>query len=147
MFRKIALALLVVFIAMQLYRPDKNIAEGDVVAAFEAETMPSAAVKTILAQNCYDCHSNNTVYPWYAEVAPISYMIANHVDEGKEHFNVSDWSNWDFRKKDHKLDELIEEVEEGHMPESSYTWLHGNMSEAEVESLISWAKEARAKLK
>ena len=147
MFRKIALALLVVFIAMQLYRPDKNIAEGDVVAAFEAETMPSSAVKTILEQNCYDCHSNNTVYPWYAEVAPISYMIANHVDEGKEHFNVSDWSKWNFKKKDHKLDELIEEVEEGHMPERSYTWLHGNMSEAEVESLISWAKEARAKLK
>ncbi len=147
MLRKIALALLVVFIAMQFYRPEKNISEGDVVAAFEAETMPNAAVKTILRQNCYDCHSNNTAYPWYAEVVPISYMIADHVEEGKEHFNVSDWAQWEVKKKDHKLDELIEEVEEGHMPESSYTWLHGSMSDADVETLISWAKEARTKLK
>jgi len=121
-------------------------ATSNVVAAFEMETKPSPEVAATLEKYCYDCHSNNTVYPWYSEVAPISLWIDGHVEEGKEHFNVSDWATWSLKKKDHKIDELIEEVEEGHMPEDSYTWMHGSLSELEKEQLIAWGKKVRIAL-
>lgn len=134
---------LVALVLLQFYRPEKNLAEYRDVASFEAETKPSAEIKAILESKCYDCHSNKTEYPWYAEVAPISILIADHVEEGNEHFNVSQWDSYNAKKRDHKLDELIEEVEEGHMPEDSYTWIHGGLTEAEKEALMAWAKQAR----
>ncbi len=144
MVKKTLIFLLIVLVGMQFYRPEKNNAEYRDVTAFEKETQASKSIVAILESKCYDCHSNKTEYPWYAEVAPISYWIADHVEEGNEHFNVSKWNSYDAKKKDHKLDELIEEVEEGHMPESSYTLMHGEISEEEKSALIQWAKKARA---
>ncbi|QCX00792.1 cytochrome C [Aggregatimonas sangjinii] len=134
---------LVALVLLQFYRPEKNVAEYRDVASFEAETKPSAEIKAILESKCYDCHSNKTEYPWYAEVAPFSLLIADHVEEGNEHFNVSQWDSYNAKKRDHKLDELIEEVEEGHMPEDSYAWIHGGLTEAEKEALMAWARQAR----
>lgn len=132
-------------VAIQLWRPEKNDAEIREVAAFEKETRPSPEVVAILENKCYDCHSNKTVYPWYSEIAPFSLWIADHVEEGNEHFNVSQWDSYDTKKRDHKLEELIEEVEEGEMPLDSYTWLHGNITEEEKQAILLWAKEARKK--
>ncbi len=141
--KKILLAFLVLFVLIQFYRPEKNDAAYRDVASFEAETKPTPEIKTILENKCYDCHSNKTYYPWYAEVAPISFLIADHVEEGNEHFNVSVWDSYDTKKKDHKLDELIEEVEEGEMPEKGYALLHGGFSEEEKEALIAWTRAVR----
>lgn len=141
--KRILTALLIALLLLQFWRPEKNVSTDNAVADFEAQAQPTSEVSMILQQNCYDCHSNNTVYPWYAEVAPISLWIDGHVEEGKEHFNVSDWSTWDLKKKDHKMDELIEEVEKGHMPEDSYTWMHGNLTEEEKQKLIEWGKQVR----
>ncbi len=140
----ISLLVLITLVVMQFIRPDKNEAGYESIAYFENETKPNDQIKKILKDNCYDCHSNQTVYPWYAEVAPISYWLSHHVDEGKEHFNVSDWKKYEDKKKDHKLEELIEEVEETEMPLESYTWIHGDLEEHEKELLINWAKELRA---
>ncbi|GAA4276454.1 heme-binding domain-containing protein [Aquimarina mytili] len=139
----VSLVLLVVLVIMQFIRPDKNESGYASVSYFENETKPTDQLKTILKNNCYDCHSNQTIYPWYAEIAPVSYWLGHHVDEGKEHFNVSDWEQYTDEKRDHKLEELIEEVEEGEMPLSSYTWIHGNLSEDEKEILIDWVKALR----
>ncbi|MEW7291231.1 heme-binding domain-containing protein [Aquimarina sp. 2304DJ70-9] len=141
--KTIGLLLLAVLIIMQFIRLDKNESGYESVAFFENETKPSDQIKAILKDNCYDCHSNQTNYPWYAEVAPVSYWLAHHVDEGKEHFNISAWKEYPTKKKDHKLEELIEEVEEGEMPLSSYTWLHGNLTKEEQELLINWVKALR----
>jgi len=143
--KKILVALLVVLIGLQFYRPEKNNAEYRDVASFEAETKPTAQIKSIMEQHCYNCHSNKTDYPWYAEISPISLLIADHVEEGNEHFNVSKWDSYEDKKKDHKLDELIEEVEEGEMPEEGYALIHGGISEAEKEALIAWTKKVREK--
>ena len=144
--KKIAIVLLVVLVGMQFYRPEKNISEGDYVTAFETETQPPAEVKKILKTACYDCHSANTVYPWYNNIAPVSYWLADHIEEGKEHLNFSDWENYDAKKKDHKLEELIEEVKEGKMPLNEYTWTHAaaDLSEEQIIALLSWAETARA---
>ncbi len=141
--KKILIVLLVALVLIQFYRPEKNNPEYRDVASFEAETKPSPEIKAVLENNCYDCHSNKTEYPWYAEIAPISFLIADHVEEGNEHFNVSEWDAYTLKKKDHKLDELIEEVEEGEMPEKGYALIHGKITEQEKEALIKWAKMAR----
>ncbi|WP_378185178.1 heme-binding domain-containing protein [Aquimarina sp. W85] len=144
-FKSIVLLLIAVLLIMQFIRPEKNELGYESIVSFEKETQPSDKVKSILRNNCYDCHSNQTRYPWYAEIAPVSYWLADHVEEGKEHFNVSQWENYSTKKKDHKLEELIEEVEEGEMPLASYTWVHGNLKGEEKEILIEWTKNLRAK--
>ncbi|WP_452224306.1 heme-binding domain-containing protein [Lacinutrix chionoecetis] len=141
--KKILVVLLIAFVLIQFYRPEKNHVEVREVAAFEAETHMDANIRSIMENNCYSCHSNKTDYPWYAEVAPVSFWLNDHIEEGNEHFNVSQWETYSDKKKDHKLDELIEEVEEGEMPLDSYTWTHGSITEAEKEAIITWAKKAR----
>lgn len=146
--KKIAILLLVVFLGMQFFRPDKNITEAsDYVAAFELETNPSLEVKALLKTTCYDCHSNKTVYPWYSNIAPISYWMDEHIEHGKDELNFSEWASYSVKKKDHKLEELIEEVEEGKMPLKEYTWTHSEarFTDEQRQLLMTWAKEARLK--
>ncbi|MEZ4857188.1 MAG: heme-binding domain-containing protein [Flavobacteriaceae bacterium] len=138
---------LLAFVVIQFIRPEKNIGGYESVAFFEAETKPSVEVKAILKANCYDCHSNHTIYPWYAEIAPASFWLADHVKDGKKHFNVSEWEHYSAKKKDHKLEELFEEVEKGEMPLDSYTWIHGNISKEEQKMLMQWAQLARMQYK
>lgn len=146
--KRVLVLLLIVLIALQFYRPEKNDAEVRDVTSFEKETKPAPLVVGVLQTKCYDCHSNKTTYPWYAEVAPISLWLNDHVEEGNKHFNVSAWDSYEDKKKDHKLEELIEEVEEGKMPLNEYNWLHGgSLSQAEKDAVIAWAKEARKKYK
>ncbi|AVI51477.1 cytochrome C [Pukyongia salina] len=138
---------IVALIVIQFIRPEKNEAGYEAFKAFETETKPSDKVVGILKNNCYDCHSNHTNYPWYAEVAPFSLWLDDHVRHGKGDFNVSEWDSYSIKKKDHKLEELIEEVEEGNMPLDSYTWIHGDLSEDDKKLLIQWATLARLQYK
>lgn len=142
--KKILVILLIALVIIQFFRPEKNNAEYRDVAAFEKETHANKEVVAVLEKYCYDCHSNKSEYPWYAEVAPISFWINHHIEEGNEHLNLSKWENYSIKKKDHKLDELIEEVEEGKMPLDSYSWVHGAITDEEKETLIVWAKGVRA---
>ena len=134
---------LVALLIIQFIRPDKNQEGYESVKAFELETKPSKQVAAILKANCYDCHSNETHYPWYAEISPVNYWLEDHIKHGKGHFNVSAWSEYSVKKKDHKLEELIEMVEEGIMPLDSYTWLHGDLSEEDTKALLQWATMVR----
>lgn len=140
------LALLLIFVVMQFYRPEKNTSRGDHAAAFITETNPPQDVKVILQQTCYDCHSNNTVYPWYNNIAPVSYWLADHVKHGKGHLNFSGWDSYDTKKKDHKLEEVVEMIEKGEMPLKEYTWTHeeARLTAEQRTSIIEWAKRTRA---
>lgn len=145
--KKIGISLIIILIIAQFFGPEKN--EGDLASidAFLAETNPPEDVKAILEQACYDCHSDVTEYPWYNSVTPVNYWMSNHVKDGKKHFNVSNWVGNSVKRKDHKMEELIEEVEEKEMPLSSYTWTHGQakLTEAQVKLVIDWAKGVRTK--
>jgi hypothetical protein len=146
-FKRLGLVLLIVLVVAQFFGPEKN--DGDIasVNAFLTDTNPPEDVKMILKSSCFDCHSDHTRYPWYNSITPVNYWLANHVDEGKEHFSVSNWSDYSDKKKDHKLEELIEEVEEKEMPLPSYTWTHSeaDLSPEQIESMITWAKQAIVK--
>ena len=143
--KKIALALLVVFIGMQFYQPEKNIDNSNHLEVFLTETNPPEQVRMVLKQACYDCHSNNTVYPWYNNIAPVSYWLADHVDHGKGDLNFSDWAAYSVKKKDHKLEEVVEVIEGNEMPLEEYTWTHAEarLTEAQRKALIEWAENTR----
>ncbi|MFT5752517.1 MAG: hypothetical protein ACI828_001692 [Flavobacteriales bacterium] len=132
---------------MQFISPDKNEADTDYasVEAFLAETKPVPEVAAVLKETCFDCHSDQTRYPWYAEVAPVSYWLSDHIKDGKKHLNFSKWSEYSVKRKDHKLEEVVEMIEAREMPLDSYTWTHeeARLSDAQVEAIIIWAKAAR----
>lgn len=144
--KKIAWALLLLLVAIQFYRPEKNeTADVNHLSPFLAETNPPEEVLGILKTSCFDCHSNQTRYPWYHSVAPVSFWLDGHIDEGKEHLNFSDWASYNDKKKDHKLEEVIETVEEGEMPLDSYTWTHAEarLTGAQREAVMAWARRTR----
>ena len=145
--KKLSFILLAAFIIAQFFGPDKN--DGDLASidAFLADTNPPEDVEAILKESCYDCHSNVTRYPWYNNITPVNYWLADHVKHGKGHFNVSVWDEYSTKKKDHKLEELIEMVEDKEMPLDSYTWTHGEakLSDAQIQSVINWAQAVRVK--
>lgn len=138
---------LIALVVIQFIRPEKNQDGYGSVTTFEQETKPSVKVVSILMDNCYDCHSNQTIYPWYAEVAPFSLWLDDHIEHGKKHFNVSQWNTYSVRKKEHKLEELVEMVEKDEMPLPSYTWLHGDFSEDDKKLLLQWAGLVRLQYK
>ncbi len=134
------LVLLVAFIILQFFGIDTT--NPTVIASedFIHITQPDDDIKNMLKRACYDCHSNQTVYPWYAHITPVSWWIGHHIEEGREHLNFSKWGTFSKEKKNHKLHECEEEVEEGNMPLDSYTWTHGgaDLSKAQKKKLAEW---------
>lgn len=125
MVKKIAVGLLVLLLAIQFIRPAKNVAEGlsaeDISVVYPA--MPKE-IHALLQKKCYDCHSNNTAYPWYSTVQPVAWWMNSHIVEGKEELDFSNFAAYEKKKADHKLEELVEVVTEGEMPLKSYTLIH-----------------------
>jgi len=140
--KKFPLFLLVLLIAMQFYRPEQNLAQGNHTKVFLKQTNPPENVKVILQQTCYDCHSNNSKYPWYNNIAPVSYWIADHIKHGKKHLNFSEWENYSAKKAAHKLEEIAEMVAEGSMPLKEYTWTHdtARLTDEQRQAVVVWAE-------
>lgn len=148
LFKKIMLALLVILLVMQAFRPTKNLSantENDISVSY---TVPTE-VKTILAKACNDCHSNKTEYPWYANIQPAAFWLNDHVVDGKRHLNFNEFNKYRIAKQYKKLEECIDEVKEGEMPLESYTIIHKNaiLTEAEKTTLTNWCLTVRDSIK
>ena len=148
LFKKILLALLVIFLVMQAFRPTKNLSankENDISVAYPV----SDEVKTILAKACNDCHSNKTEYPWYANIQPAAFWLNDHVVDGKRHLNFNEFNKYRIAKQYKKLEECIDEVKDGEMPLESYTLIHKNaiLTEAEKIALTNWCLTVRDSIK
>lgn len=141
----IGLVLLIAFVVAQFFRPEKNAGELTSVNAFLAETNPPEDVKVILKETCFDCHSSHTKYPWYSNITPVNYWLADHIKSGTKRLNFSLWKKYSTKRKDHKLDEVIDMVEDKEMPLPSYTWTHGDakLSQEQIDAVITWAKQVR----
>ncbi|MBP6756677.1 MAG: heme-binding domain-containing protein [Bacteroidia bacterium] len=146
--KRIGIAFIVVFIVIQVFRINKTITPVNEQTDFMAVTQTNPEVATILKNACYDCHSNQPTYPWYTSVAPVSWWIKNHINEGSKHLNFSIWQTYTVKRKDHKLEECVEMIEEGEMPMNSYTWMHpeAKLTDAQKQLLIDWFKAEKAKL-
>ncbi len=94
----------------------------------------------LLKNACYDCHSYETTYPWYAQVAPVSIWINGHIKGGRQKLNFSTWQQYDSEKQKHKLRESAEEIRDGHMPPKSFAFMHSGakMTDQQKEALASW---------
>lgn len=138
----ILIGVLALVIVLQFFRIDKVNPKVVLSNDFIEISQPEQKIQKILRTSCYDCHSNETNYPWYSSVAPISWWLADHIEEAREHLNFSEWGNYNEKKQKHKLHECYEEVEEGEMPLESYTWTHSeaNLTNEEREYLENWFK-------
>ncbi|MCC6461128.1 MAG: heme-binding domain-containing protein [Saprospiraceae bacterium] len=146
---KIALyVVLALLLLAQFIRPERNLSNDQTHHIATRFPVP-AAVEGILKTACYDCHSNLTVYPWYANIQPVASWLANHVDEGKRELNFSNFTTRKIAVQNHKMEEVIEMVRENEMPLSSYTWVHRDamLSAEQKELLISWAQSVMDTLK
>lgn len=136
-FRVGAAGTVLVFIAIQFVPVDRtNPTEGSPVDA------PDAVIR-VLERACYDCHSNRTVWPWYSHVAPISWFVAHHVEDGRADLNFSDWPAFDFEGQALAFEDISHQVETGEMPLPSYLWLHGDarLTDDDRRLLLDWAAE------
>ena len=146
--KKILIGLAVLFIIIQFFSIDKSNPPVEAgVDMIEVVQVPTE-IEAILKTSCYDCHTNETIYPWYTNVAPVSWWIKKHVNEGRDELNFSEWGSYSLRRKDHKLDEIVELVDEDEMPLKSYLLVHGeaSLSTEQKAQLVDWAKALREEL-
>ncbi len=144
--RKLLYALGALVIGIQFIRPTANqnpeVAATDITQVY---TVP-AEVKGILVQSCYDCHSNNTRYPWYAHIQPVGWWLSSHIEDGKKHLNFSEFGTYAAKKANHKLEEVEEAVTDGWMPLDSYLWVHheARLTPEQARAVATWARQLRA---
>jgi hypothetical protein len=150
MTKKITIGLLAVFIVIQFFQPEKNTSDNQ-TNHISGKYEISGEVSAILKNACNDCHSNKTEYPWYANIQPVGWWLANHVSDGKGHLNFSEFTSRKIAYQNHKLEEIIEEVDEDKMPLPSYTnfGLHpeANLTAEQKKVLTDWAKTQMEMLK
>jgi hypothetical protein len=139
--RKILLVLLVIFILIQIIRPEKNISSTASPNDIAAHHNVPADVLNILKRSCYDCHSNNTIYPWYNNIQPVAWWMADHVKGGKRELNFSEFAAYSAREQHHRLRALIGQVKKDEMPMDSYLWIHkyAKLNDAQKNAVIAWA--------
>ncbi len=135
--KKVAIWTVVVLIVLiQFIRIDQVNPESNPQYDFFAVSEVPENVQSIFKESCYDCHSNNTIYPWYSHVAPFSWILSNHIKEGREHVNFSEWGNYSMGDKLEMIEESIEEIEAGKMPLKSYVLIHKNAKLTKEEKEI-----------
>lgn len=143
MLKKILLSIPCALVAIQLIRPAKTAMAGadradDVVALYA----PPENVKRTLEGACYDCHSNETRYPWYAQIQPVRWWMDRHVREGRKQLNFSEFGRLPTARAQSKLEDCIDEIGDGRMPLRSYTIVHpdARLSEKQIEEFSGWAE-------
>jgi hypothetical protein len=148
-FKTLGWLLLIALIVIQFFHPKKNIHEGEQPNALAKLHAVPADVKVILKKACADCHTINTVYPWYSKIQPVDWWLNDHVVEGKNQLNLDELASRPAWLRYHKLEEVIEQVKEGKMPIDSYTWTHkdARLTDEEKAKLTGWAQGIRDEMK
>ena len=145
----VVLAIFSLFVLIQFYpRPAKNnnplVTKND----FSVTNTPPASIQNILKRSCYDCHSNNTVYPWYSHIQPVAWWLGDHIFQGKKELNFSEFGTYSLRRKYKKLEEMYGEVKEGVMSLESYTRIHADAipNANEKELFLNWVDSETKKM-
>lgn len=122
--KKILIALIGAFLLLQFFQIDKTNPPVDQNSDFLTLKKTPENVAQLIKSACYDCHSNETVYPWYAKVQPFGWFLKDHIDEGRRELNFSTFASYEPKRQAKKLDEAAELIENGGMPLESYTLIH-----------------------
>ena len=147
--RKIGIGIIVILVIIQFIRPSKNEGETGGNASIINVVQVPEEIQKILKTSCYDCHSNSTVYPWYDNIQPVGWWMANHIKEAKSKLNFDEFYYYMPDKAKKKLHGIVKEVEENEMPLKSYLLIHTNsrLSDDQKQKVIAWAKGAQSKIK
>jgi hypothetical protein len=148
MIKKILLGLAVIFLALQFVRPAKNLSPGPGPQDITTKVAVPDEVQRVFTKACYDCHSDHTRYPWYAEVEPVGWWLASHIHDGKQHLNFSEFGAYNAKTADRRLKQIARTVNSGFMPLNSYTWIHRDaiLTTAEIKLISDWADAARTQI-
>jgi len=132
----------VAFVAIQFIPVDKTNPPIDPAQTIEATMNVPAEVQQIMARSCNDCHSNKTVFPWFSNIAPVSWWMLDHIEEARHELNFSEWGTYSNKKKSRKLEEICSEVRSHAMPLPSYLWIHRDsvLSESDINTLCNWTE-------
>ena len=139
--KKILFLGLIIFLLIQLYQHARNISfEQDITGNFTKVYNVPKNVEIILRTSCYDCHSNNTYYPWYSYIQPARFFMERHIKEGKEELNFNEFGNYSKRRQNSKLKAISKEIESNEMPLSSYTLIHKNaiLTASQKKKVLDW---------
>jgi len=145
---KILVGVAVVLVGIQFYRPARNESAGPFPGDIHEVQPVPAPVSDILKRHCYDCHSNNTNYPWYTNVQPVGWWMDWHIRDGKGHLNFSEFASYPPKRAAHKLEETYEMVESREMPLPSYTITHrdAKLTDEQIKLVAGWARELEKKI-
>lgn len=146
MLRKGIYVVIILFILIQVFRPVKNISAEITSDDIRYHSDDTVALK-IISRACFDCHSNHTHYPWYAEFQPTAWYLQNHVINGKKKLNFSEFGSYTPKKAAHKMEDVIEEVKKGEMPLKSYRLIHreSRLTDEEQRIVVKWAEKMMSK--
>lgn len=139
--RLLAVALAVLLLGLQFIRPERGTPARASAQAIEQHLSVPPEVNQVLTRACKDCHSNETKWPWYSHVAPVSWFVADHVNEGRDELNFSDWGDYTPHESGEILEMVCREVRQGTMPLKSYTILHpeARLTDADIKTLCDWS--------
>ena len=148
-FKRFLVFLLIAFLFMQFFRPKKNLSTTVAINDITTNYAIPADVHAVLKASCYDCHSNNSTYPWYNNIQPVAWYLADHIKEGKKEINFNEFASYKIAKQYRKLEEIINQVEMDEMPIQSYTLIHGGakLHVAQKSMIINWATVLRDTIK
>ncbi len=134
---------MVALIGIQFIPTNRNQSEIVPVTDFIRTYNPPKEIESILRTSCYDCHSNNTNYPWYNKIQPVAIYLEDHIEHGKEEFNFNEFGDYSDRGKKSKIKSFIRQVEQGEMPLESYTLIHrsAKVSNAEKKMVLTWVNQ------
>ena len=146
--KTIALVLLVAFVGIQFVPTARN--QSDIVPKtdfMKVNEVPDQ-VKNKLQVSCYDCHSNNTAYPWYNKIQPVAWFLEGHIKKGKSELNFSEWADYSDRRKKSKLKSIISQIKDDEMPLASYTLIHkdAKFNENDKQEITDWLSRLRDSL-
>lgn len=148
MVKKILVILLIILIVIQFIRPQKNIHPGPQQADISTLYPFPADVDSLLVIACKDCHSNNTRYPWYNNLQPVAWFLANHVKDGTRSFNLNEFATYPVARQYDKIQEIKKQIDKGDMPLSSYLIIHrdAKLTAAEKNTIIAWSENIRKEM-
>lgn len=146
--KKILITLILVFIIMQFFQPDKNNNGGNLSNDITTEVPMPDTVQRLFVLACYNCHSNNTRYPWYSNIQPVGWWLKDHIDEGKSELNFNEFAAYETRKQLKMLKKIKRSIQENWMPLGSYTWMHAEarLNATQKKIIIEWVDNAEAKI-
>ncbi len=140
--RKPIIVIVIIIVVVQFIPTNLPEVKSENKESIELHIKIPNEIYSILKSSCYDCHSNETIYPWYSRLTPAKFILKSHIEEGRKHLNFSEWATLSEDRKLHKLKECIEEIDENKMPLKSYTNLHkkASLDKQEKDQLIGWFK-------